>query len=138
MFALTAFPAGALADRFGLKRTFIAGLVLFACVYGGMSIAGADRILFFALLALYGLYAAATEGIGKAWITRSVARDEAGTAVGAVASLQSLAAIAASTLAGAVWQLFGAQTLFFFTAALALMTAAYFWSQVEELSLIHI
>lgn len=131
VFAVAAFPAGVLADRFGLKRTFIAGLLLFACVYGGMTYEG-NASWFYALLSLYGIYAAATEGIGKAWITRTVPQEDAGTAVGAAASLQSLAAIAASTMAGAVWQMFGAHALFGFTCAGALLAAVYFLWLVEE------
>lgn len=131
VFAAAAFPAGALADRFGLKRTFLAGLILFACVYGGMTLDG-NRVWFFGLLSLYGIYAAATEGIGKAWITRTVKKEDAGTAVGAATSLQSLGAIAASTLAGVVWQAFGAPALFLCTTAGALLAAVYFLWQVEE------
>jgi len=131
IFAAAAFPAGAIADRLGVKGTYIAGLVLFACVYAGMTQEGGER-WFFALLSLYGIYAAATEGIGKAWITRIVPREEAGTAVGAVTSLQSLAAICASAAAGIIWQTAGAEALFALTSAGAVLIALYFLWQVAE------
>lgn len=131
IFAAAAFPAGAIADRLGLKGTFVSGLLLFAFVYGGMTVEG-GRLWFFVLLSLYGIYAAATEGIGKAWITRSVPREDAGTAVGAVTSLQSLAAVGASAAAGVIWQSAGSQTLFMFTSVAALLAALYFLLQVAE------
>ncbi|MCE9597644.1 MAG: MFS transporter [Spirochaetia bacterium] len=132
IFALAAFPAGMIADRAGLKGTFIAGLVLFACVYGGMAVETRDARWFFLLLALYGMYAAATEGIGKAWITRIVPVSEAGTAVGAVTALQSLAAIVASSAAGIIWETGGAQSVFVFSSACALLTVLYFFTMVRE------
>jgi MFS family permease len=36
VFALTAYSVGILADRLGLKRTLLFGLLLFALVYRGM------------------------------------------------------------------------------------------------------
>lgn len=132
VFAAAAFPAGAIADRIGLRKVFAAGLVIFAFVYGGFSMTGLTMNAFFVLLACYGIYAALTEGISKAWITKLVPREEAGTAVGAVISLQSLSAVAASTAAGAVWQIFGPEVLFAATAVLAFTCAVYFLTAVSE------
>src|SRR6185369_11515924 len=68
MYALLAYPAGWIADRWGLKNTLIIGLIFFATVYAGMSVNGSlwwFGFLFF----VYGMYAACTESIAKAWIT---------------------------------------------------------------------
>src|SRR5690349_15492779 len=59
VFALAAFPLGILADKIGLKKIFLAGLLLFAVVYAGMTVSGS--LYWFGLMFLiYGLYAAAT------------------------------------------------------------------------------
>lgn len=68
IYALFAFPIGILAGNLGLKTIFIAGLALFSIVYFGMAI-NTNLYFFFALFFLYGIYASATEGISKAWIS---------------------------------------------------------------------
>jgi MFS family permease len=65
VYAIFAFPIGIVADKIGLKKIFIAGLLLFSLVYGGMAFAN-QSFHFYILFFLYGLYAAATEGISKA------------------------------------------------------------------------
>lgn len=124
VYAAAAYPFGILADRIGLKTTFLSGLLLFAAVYAGMAASG-PAWLGFVLLAGYGLYAAATEGIAKAWISNLCPPAETATAIGAYEAMKSLAAIAASAGAGALWQFFGAPALFLATAGAAVGVALY-------------
>ncbi|HWB63197.1 MAG TPA: MFS transporter, partial [Chitinophagales bacterium] len=67
VFALASFPIGILGDKLGLKKTLVFGFVVFAIVYAGF---GFNTSLwgFVALFILYGIYAAATDGISKALI----------------------------------------------------------------------
>jgi hypothetical protein len=60
-------PIGILADKIGLKKMLILNRY-FSIVYGGMGF-NHNRYVFFGLFALYGIYAAASEGISKAWIS---------------------------------------------------------------------
>ncbi|KAA9332208.1 MFS transporter [Hymenobacter busanensis] len=124
VYAAAAFPAGLLADRLGPRRVLAVGLLLFAVVY-----AGAAQVhtwwLFGALFGLYGLYAAATEGIGKAWISRLCAPTDKGAALGTFAGLSSLAALMASALTGVVWQTLGPQAAFGLSAAVAAAVAGF-------------
>jgi len=53
-----------------------------------------------ALFFIYGIYAASTEGIAKAWITNIVSKDETATAIGTYTAFQSICAMVASMLAG--------------------------------------
>ena len=68
VYALFAFPVGILADNVGLKTIFMIGLALFAAVYFGMA-SNTNLYVFGVLFFLYGIYASATEGISKAWIS---------------------------------------------------------------------
>lgn len=111
VYALAAYPLGTLADRIGLKPVFIFGIFLFAIVYGGMAL-GSSMPVFFALFFLYGIYAAATEGISKAWISNLVNRDETATAIGAYTALQSICTMLASAFAGWIWYSAGASATF--------------------------
>jgi MFS family permease len=110
---------GALADRIGLKRVFLIGLLLFAAVYFGMAAARGLAVIA-ALFFVYGLYAAATEGIAKAWIGSIVPRTETATAIGTYAGFQSIAALCASAFAGWLWFTFGPAVTFALTGAAAL------------------
>ena len=130
VFALAAFPLGLLADRIGLKRIFLFGLALFTMVYFGMAQAPstfdkAGMIGFGALFLLYGLYAAATDGISKAWVMNVVRREDSATAIGFLVGFQSLCALVASSLTGVLWYAFGAQVAFVTTALVTVLVLCY-------------
>jgi MFS family permease len=124
VYALSSLPLGMLADRIGLKRIFLIGIALFAAVYFGMA-HEAGLIWYGALFLLYGLYAAATEGISKAWIVNVVRREDSATAIGFFAGFQSLCALLASSLTGLVWYAFGAQVAFIATGGMAVLVLVY-------------
>ncbi|MCB9082141.1 MAG: MFS transporter [Lewinellaceae bacterium] len=102
-YALAAYPAGKLADRWGMRPTFSVGLVLFAVVYLGMALSENAAFLL-VLLGLYGLYAAFTEGVAKAWISNLVPKENTGAAIGMYTGMQSLALLLASLLTGGLWE----------------------------------
>ena len=124
-YALLAYPLGILADKVGLKKIFIFGLIIFSIVYAGFAVNN-NMIIFFVLFFLYGLYAAATEGISKAWIANIVSKNETATALGTYSGLQSICALLASSLTGFLWFSFGAVTTFTITAISALLVVVYF------------
>ena len=68
IFALAAFPAGKLSDKRGRKKVMVFGFFLYAIVYAGCAFAD-NSAMIWGLFALYGLYAALTEGVSKAWIS---------------------------------------------------------------------
>ncbi len=123
-FALFAYPVGILADKIGLKKVFLAGLFVFAIVYAGFAVNN-NLIIFFILFFLYGLYAAATEGISKAWVSNIVNKDETATAIGTYTGLQSICALLASSLTGFLWFRFGSVTTFILTACVTLLVILY-------------
>ena len=120
--AVAAYPVGILADRIGLKTTFIGGLLLFAVVYLGMSRSG-TLPLYYALFFLYGIYAAATEGVSKAWISNITNKKDTGAAIGTFAGFQSICAMLASAGTGFIWYRFGAATAFMVSGIAALIIA---------------
>ena len=120
VFALMSFPAGMFADRIGLKKILITGLMLFIVVYGGFAVIS-EPWMAFVLFVIYGIYAACTEGIARAWITNLATRNETATAIGLFTALQSIGALAASTLAGLLWYYAGSQVVFIFSAALVIV-----------------
>ncbi|MCL9808935.1 MFS transporter [Flavobacterium sp. HXWNR70] len=125
IYALFAFPIGIMADNIGLKTIFVSGLVLFATVYFGMAI-NTNIYFFFGLFFLYGIYAAATEGISKAWISNITDKKDTATAIGTFSGLQSICTMLASSLTGLIWFQFGATIAFTLTATITLIVFAYF------------
>ncbi|UOQ55104.1 MFS transporter [Hymenobacter cellulosivorans] len=124
VYAVAALPAGLLADRLGPGRILPVGLLLFALVYGVATQLHSWQS-FGVLFGLYGLYAAATEGVGKAWLSQLCSPTDKGAALGTFAGLSSLAALGASTLTGLVWQLLGASAAFGLSAVVATAVAGY-------------
>jgi MFS family permease len=125
IYALFAFPMGVLADRLGLKTVFIFGLALFATVYFGMAF-NTKIYFFFGLFFLYGIYASATEGISKAWISNITDKNDTATAIGTFSGLQSICAMLASSLTGLIWFQFNATVAFLVTATVTLFVLVYF------------
>lgn len=124
VYALLAYPVGILADKIGLKKIFITGIFLFAVVYTGFAFC--NHVVLFALLfLLYGVYAAATEGVSKAWISNITATSETATAIGTYSGFQSIAALLASSLCGLIWYNWGATATFLTTAAVTVCAIIY-------------
>lgn len=125
VYAVFAFPLGILADRIGLRWTYVFGVAVFASVYFGMSMEAGSAV-YIILFAAYGLYAAATEGIAKAWISNLAGKAQTATAIGLFSGMQSICAVLASSLTGVVWYAFGAKVAFMATAVAATGVMGYF------------
>ncbi|SMO32730.1 MFS transporter [Solitalea koreensis] len=125
IYALFAFPIGIIADNVGLKTIFIIGLALFATVYLGMAV-NTNLYIFFGLFFLYGIYASATEGISKAWISNITDKKDTATAIGTFSGLQSICSILASSLTGLIWFKLGAPTAFIATGIMTVLVVFYF------------
>lgn len=125
VYALCAFPIGILADKIGLKKTFILGLSLFAIVYLGIG-SSMDSYVIVGLFLLYGIYAAATEGVAKAWISNITDKKDTATAIGTYSGFQSICTMLASSLAGLIWYRFGASETFLITGVATILILFYF------------
>jgi MFS family permease len=130
IYALSAFPMGMIADKLGLRSVFISGLALFALVYLGMAVT-ANIYIYLVLFFLYGIYAAATEGIAKAWISNITDTKDTATAIGSFAGYQSIAAMIASSFAGFLWFKFGVETAFIATSVVTVGVIVYFLTFVK-------
>jgi len=120
VYALAAYPIGKLSDEVGFKKVMINGLVLFAIVYAGFAFSK-NVLLHYILSFLYGIYAASTEGVAKAWITNSVKMSDTATAVGTFTAFQSICALFASSITGFIWWQYGSVAALTTTAAGAIL-----------------
>lgn len=125
IYSLSAFPMGILADKLGMKKIFITGLVIFSIVYAGMGIT-TELWWFVILFLLYGIYAAATEGIAKAWISNISDKKDTATAIGTYTGFQSICSLFASSFTGLIWYQWGSTPAFIVTAVVTSLVIVYF------------
>lgn len=102
VYALGSYPAGLLADRLPRSAVFGVGLAFFAIGYIGLGLT-TDRVTAWLLLGAYGLFAACTDGVGKAWISSLVGSDRQATAQGVFQGGSGLAILVAGVWAGLLW-----------------------------------
>ena len=101
-YALLAYPAGALSDRIAKHLVFAAGLVFFVVGYLGLGLVSSPGWVF-VLLPLYGGFAAATDGVGKAWIAGLAPPGRQGATQGLYQGLTGGAVLVAGVWAGVAW-----------------------------------
>lgn len=101
-YAALAYPLGRLADGWGLKNMLCLGLVVYAFVFATMASTQSTFTALFLLL-LYGMYAAATESTARALIGRLVPNEQAASAMGFYAGIQSLGLLVGGAITGLLW-----------------------------------
>ena len=130
VYAAASYPMGALADKLGYKKVILLGFILFAIVYGGFAFNPSVAVIFI-LFSIYGFYAAATEGVIKAWITNLAHKENTATAIGFYTSCESICALLASIIAGTLWTSWGSTSTFIITASIALIVFFYFLLRIK-------
>ncbi|MEO0025197.1 MAG: MFS transporter [candidate division WOR-3 bacterium] len=119
-YATFAFPAGKIADRIGKRKILSAGYVIYSAVYFGFALLdrGAGIALPYILFIAYGLFSALTEGLEKALVSDIAPENQRASMLGLHAAITGLGLLAASVLAGILWNLFGPRAPFIFSSVL--------------------
>lgn len=102
VYTLGSYPAGVLTDRWPRPYVYAAGLVAFGAGYIGLGLSRGGAGVFL-LLAVYGLFPAFTDGVGKAWVSSLVPAEHRGRAQGVFQALSSGAVLLAGLWAGLLW-----------------------------------
>ena len=102
VYTLASYPAGRLTDDLPRPVVYGVGLVAFAVAYAGLGLVDGGAAVW-VLVALYGLFPAFTDGVGKAWVSRIVPDAVRGRAQGVFQGLNGVAVLLAGVWAGLLW-----------------------------------
>lgn len=107
VFLLLAVPVGALADRVGRHTVFLAGHLALLTAYALLLWAPATPALPFLVLALHGMFYAATDGVLPAALADIVPEQLRASGLAIVGTSQALARFCCSLAFGAAWTVWG-------------------------------
>ena len=120
--SLLAIPLGRLSDRIGRKSLLVAGYVTFSLVYFGFAFCSGKALLMVIFVA-YGVFAAMTAGVERAFIAEIAPAGLKGTMLGLHSTLAGIALLPASVIAGLLWDKVGAYAPFVYGGSLSLTAA---------------
>jgi MFS family permease len=131
VYAALATPLGVLSDKWGRLPVLLTGYIAFGLVYLGWAYANAGWDAW-VLFVVYGIYAAATEGVAKAFVTDLVPKEARGTAMGWFNGMVGFSALPANVIGGWLWGVASSTATFMFGAlmsgiAVALVIAWWPW-----------
>ena len=131
VYALSAWPAGALSDSIGRYGLLVAGFALLIVADLVLAL-GSGVAMVMAGVALWGLHMGLTQGLLSALVADTAPAHLRGTAFGGFNLVSGLAQLVASIVAGGLWDVFGPEGTFLagagFTAiALAVLPLAHRW-----------
>ncbi|MFN4003993.1 MAG: MFS transporter [Hylemonella sp.] len=123
VYALAAYPLGRLADRIDHRRLLAAGLALL--IAADLLLASANHgWALWGGIVLWGLHMAMTQGLLATMVADTAPADLRGTAYGVFNLVSGVAMLAASALAGVLWDRLGAVWTFGTGGAMALAALA--------------
>ncbi|MDE1927196.1 MAG: MFS transporter [Burkholderiales bacterium] len=124
VYALAAYPFGRLSDRMSSRRLLAAGLAVLIAADLVLAAASGWPLLL-AGVALWGLHMGITQGLLASMVAASAPADLRGTAFGFFNLVSGGAMLAASAVAGLVWDHWGAGASFGVGAAIAFAALAH-------------
>ncbi len=121
-YAGLSYPIGVLSDRLGRWRIIAMGWAIYAAVYAAIAVLPKSQAWgLWPLMAIYGVYMALTDGVGKALIADHAPKEARGAAMGMFYALTGLTTLGASLLAGVIWDQAGPQAALLTSAGFAVL-----------------
>jgi MFS family permease len=123
VYALSAYPAGALSDQIGRRTMLLAGIAVLLVADIVLALAGTIAVVLLGT-ALWGLHMGLTQGLLAALIADVTPADLRGTAFGIFSFASGLMLLAASVIAGALWDAIGPGATFLAGAGFTALSLA--------------
>ena len=122
-YSLLSLPAGIVADRIGKRRLVTGGFFVYGLVYMGFALVGQGSAVW-PLFLVYGVYMAFTDGQARAMVAELSPEERRGTFLGLYHTGIGLMALAASVIAGVLWDVVGKPAPFWLGASTGFAAAA--------------
>ncbi|WP_455143269.1 MFS transporter [Candidatus Hodarchaeum mangrovi] len=103
-YTLLSIPFGSFSDKYGRKRIFGFGLILYIITTVGMALSN-NLFIFIVIFGIYGAFNAATDGIQKAFAVDLLPSKYKGTGIGLLQTIMGLASIGGGIIAGALYDI---------------------------------
>jgi MFS family permease len=116
--ALISYPSGWLSDKLGRKTVLLASLVIFMVTYATFGFTS-NLWLIGILFVMYGFYQGIFRAVGKAMASDYVPASLHASSIGWFNTVIGLTGLAASIIAGQLWDNFGHQSTFIYGAFFA-------------------
>lgn len=123
VYAFTAWPAGALSDRIGRYGLVTVGFAVLVLADLALAIGGSITLVMIGV-ALWGLHMGLTQGVLSALVADAAPDELRGTAFGVFNLVSGVAMLAASVVAGALWDTAGPAGTFLAGAAFTAIALA--------------
>ena len=122
-YSLLSLPAGIVADKVGKRVLVAGGFFVYGLVYMGFALTGQGSALW-PLFLVYGVYMAFTDGMARAMVAELSPGERRGTFLGLYHTGIGLSAVAASVIAGVLWQYVARPAPFWLGASTGFAAAA--------------
>jgi MFS family permease len=123
IYGALSLPAGIISDKIGRIPVITLGWTVYGLAYLGFAVAHSAWQVW-PLFAFYGVYYAASEGVGRALIADIVGSKARGKAYGFYNMVIGLAALPAGLIAGLMWDHINPSAPFYFSAVLSFVAVA--------------
>ena len=132
VYSVMSTPAGTFADRWGARRVYVIGVVIYIFVYLGFALNTAPSVTWM-LFGTYGIYIALTDSVSRALVSSFIpAQRDAGAIFGLLQGITSAALVLASVVGGLLWSLLGARATFLFGAGCATLALVVFANGLRD------
>jgi len=121
--ALVSYPAGYLSDVFGRRGILVGASIVFVVVYIGFALSSSIALIG-VLFVLYGAFSGVFRAVGKAMATDFVSAELRASGLGWYSATIGLSGLAASIIAGLLWDNVGHAAVFIYGAAFAVVGTA--------------
>jgi MFS family permease len=118
--ALISYPAGSLSDGWGRRNILLASFIVFLIAYLGFALTR-NIVLIAALFGFYGLHQGIFRAVGKAFAADFAPGHLRASGIGWYSATVGLMQLAASVVAGLLWDRIGHAAVFYYGAAFAIV-----------------
>jgi len=127
VYALASLPIGILSDKIGKRGILTVGYATFGLTCIGFALAAGDLLAVAVLFAAAGLFMAMVDTMERAYAADLIPPELRGTGYGALHTVNGVADLPASIIAGILWSFFSPFTAFVYGAVFSISAATVLW-----------